>query len=155
MTGLSSDLKYEAVGGPGLVDLSGVLQGSDHPEKDLITLRTAQLLFWLLAAPDSWTQNFNIRVLPQGRYALTRLCGEMSIWLMEGNRPIQFSLEAKMAMAVLSENKHYLFKDIQRRNFNHMSATCLLRVDAEDAIERVSASLPGAVDEVGRKLPTG
>ncbi len=102
-----------------------MLKGSVQADKDLTKLLTAQLLFWLLAAPDGHAKNFNIRILPQGRYQLTPLYDVMSIWPVEGHRPNQFSMfKAKMAMAVLGRNKHYLFKDIQRRHFNHMTAKC-------------------------------
>ena len=67
----------------------------------------------MLAAPDGHAKNFSIRILPQGRYALTPLYDVMSIWPVEGNGPNQFSMfKAKMAMAVLGKNKHYHFKDI-------------------------------------------
>ena len=120
--GVPSHLKYESDGGPGLSDIAGVLKGSAQAEKDLTTLLTTQLLFWMLAAPDGHAKNFSIRVLPQGRYQLTPLYDVMSIWPVEGNGPNQFSMfKAKMAMAVMGKNKHYLFKDIQRRHFNNMA----------------------------------
>lgn len=154
--GLSSHLKYEADGGPSLVDLATVLQGSIQAEKDLTTLLTAQLLFWMLAAPDGHAKNFSIRILPQGRYALTPIYDVMSIWPVEGNGPNQFSMfKAKMAMAVLGKNKHYHFKDIQRRHFNHMAAKCFGRRDAESVIESVLQQVHAAIEAVGRRLPAG
>ena len=154
--GLSSHLKYEADGGPGLADLATVLQGSVHAEKDLTTLLKANLLFWMLAAPDGHAKNFSIRILPQGRYALTPIYDVMSIWPVEGNGPNQFSMfKAKMAMAVLGKNKHYHFKDIQRRHFNHMAAKCFGRRDAESVIEAVLQQVPAAIEAVGRRLPAG
>jgi serine/threonine-protein kinase HipA len=154
--GLSSHLKYEADGGPGIADLATVLQGSVHAEKDLTTLLTSQLLFWMLAAPDGHAKNFSVRILPQGRYALTPLYDVMSIWPVEGNGPNQFSMfKAKMAMAVLGKNKHYHFKDIQRRHFNHMAAKCFSRRDAESVIEAVLHQAPAVIDTVRSRLPAG
>lgn len=154
--GLSSHLKYEADGGPSVADLALVLQGSVQAEKDLTTLLTTQLLFWLLAAPDGHAKNFSLRILPQGRYALTPLYDVMSIWPVQGNGPNQFSMfKAKMAMAVLGKNKHYLFKDIQRKHFNTMAAKCFQRVDAEDVIRTVLARVPTAIDAVAGRLPPG
>ncbi len=156
VTGLSSHLKYEADGGPGVVDLATVLQGSIQPEKDLSTLLTTQLLFWMLAAPDGHAKNFSIRILPQGRYALTPLYDVMSIWPVEGNGPNQFSMfKAKMAMAVLGKNKHYHFKDIQRRHFNHMAAKCFNRRDAESVLESVLQQVPAVIEAVSHRLPVG
>jgi len=154
--GLSSHLKYEADGGPGIADLATVLQGSVHVEKDLTTLLTSQLLFWMLAAPDGHAKNFSIRILPQGRYALTPLYDVMSIWPVEGNGPNQFSMfKAKMAMAVLGKNKHYHFKDIQRRHFNHMAARYFNRRDAEVVLASVLEQVPNVIKAVGQSLPEG
>lgn len=152
--GVPSHLKYESDGGPGLADLAGVLKGSIQAEKDLTTLLTTQLLFWMLAAPDGHAKNFSLRVLPQGRYQLTPLYDVMSIWPVEGNGPNQFSMfKPKMAMAILGKNKHYLFKDIQRRHFNSMAARCFDRVDAEDVIGRVLEAVPRAIEATGSRLP--
>jgi serine/threonine-protein kinase HipA len=123
---------------------------------DLTTLLKAQILFWMLAAPDGHAKNFSIRVLPQGRYQLTPLYDVMSIWPVEGKGPNQFSMfKAKMAMAVLGKNKHYLLKDIQRRHFNNMAAKCFDRVDAEEVIVRVLEATPRAIEAMGSRLPEG
>jgi serine/threonine-protein kinase HipA len=154
--GVPSHLKYESDGGPGLSALAGVLKGSVQAEKDLTTLLTTQLLFWMLAAPDGHAKNFSIQVLPQGRYQLTPLYDVMSIWPVEGNGPNQFSMfKAKLAMAVLGKNKHYLFKDIQRRHFNNMAGKCFDRADAEDVIGRVVEATPIAIESMFSKLPKG
>jgi serine/threonine-protein kinase HipA len=154
--GVPSHLKYESDGGPGLIDLGGVLRGSVQAEKDLTTLLTTQLLFWMLAAPDGHAKNFSIRVLPQGRYQLTPLYDVMSIWPVIGNGPNQFSMfKAKMAMAILGKNKHYLFKDIQRRHFNSIASKCFDRVDAEEVIGRVQEAAPRAIEAMGSRLPEG
>ena len=154
--GVPSHGKYQSDGGPGLSDLAGVLKGSIQAQKDLTTLLTTQLLFWMLAAPDGHAKNFSIRVLPQGRYQLTPLYDVMSIWPVEGNGPNQFSMfKAKMAMAVMGKNKHYLFKDIQRRHFNNMASKCFDRSDAEDVIQRVLETAPMAIEAMGRRLPEG
>jgi serine/threonine-protein kinase HipA len=154
--GVPSHLKYESDGGPGLADLAGVLKGSIQAEKDLTTLLTTQLLFWMLAAPDGHAKNFSLRVLPQGRYQLTPLYDVMSIWPVEGNGPNQFSMfKTKMAMAILGKNKHYLFKDIQRRHFNNMAPRCFDRIDAEEVIVRVLEAAPRAIEAMGSRLPDG
>lgn len=154
--GLPSQLKYESDGGPGLADLAGVLQGSIDAETDLTHLLKTQLLFWLLAAPDGHAKNFSIRVLPMGRYQLTPIYDVMSIWPVEGKGSSQFSMfKTKMAMAVWGKNKHYHFKDIQRRHFNNMAAKCFLRIDAEDVIAEVLDLAPAAIEKLSNHLPSG
>ena len=151
--GVPSHLKYESDGGPGMADLAGVLKSSIQAELDLTTLLKAQILFWMLAAPDGHAKNFSIRVLPQGRYQLTPLYDVMSIWPVEGNGPNQFSMfKAKMAMAVQGKNKHYHFKDIQRRHFNNMAVRLLNRTDAEDLMEELIKKTPIAIESVRDKL---
>jgi serine/threonine-protein kinase HipA len=119
-------------------------------------LLKTQLLFWLLAAPDGHAKNFSIRVLPMGRYQLTPIYDVMSIWPVEGKGPSQFSMfKTKMAMAVLGKNKHYHFKDIQRRHFNNMAAKCFLRIDAEDVIAEVLDLAPVAIEKLSNNLPSG
>ena len=154
--GVPSHLKYESDGGPGLADLAGVLSGSVQAEQDLATLLKTQVLFWMLAAPDGHAKNFSIRLLPQGRYALTPLYDVMSIWPVEGRGVSQFSMhKAKLAMALLGKNKHYHFKDVQRRHFNSTAARCFQRPDAEDLIGQVLERTPAAIDNVAKKLPGG
>lgn len=154
--GIPSHLKYESDGGPGLATLAGVLSRSVQAEQDLATLLKSQVLFWMLAAPDGHAKNFSIRLLPQGRYALTPLYDVMSIWPLEGGGAGQYSLhKAKLAMALLGKNKHYHFKDIQRRHFNSTAARCFQRPDAEDVIAQVLERTPAAINNVASKLPSG
>jgi serine/threonine-protein kinase HipA len=153
--GKPSHLKYEADGGPGLIDLADVLRSSVNAQKDLATLLTVQLLFWMLGAPDGHAKNFSIAWLPMGRYRLTPIYDVMSIWPVEGNGPNQFSKhEAKLAMALIGKRKHYPFKTVQRRHFNAMAQKCHYGPDAENLIERVLAATPGVIERVGARLPS-
>jgi len=152
--GKPSHLKYEADGGPGMVDLAGVLRSSVDAQQDLATLITVQLLFWMLGAPDGHAKNFSIAWLPMGRYRLTPVYDVMSIWPVEGNGPNQFSRqEAKLAMALIGKSKHYQFKTIQRRHFNAMAQKCHYGPDAEELIQRVLLATPGVIDRIGARLP--
>ncbi|MDP9965367.1 serine/threonine-protein kinase HipA [Variovorax paradoxus] len=147
-------LKYEADGGPGMVDLAGVLRSSVDAQQDLATLITVQLLFWMLGAPDGHAKNFSIAWLPMGRYRLTPVYDVMSIWPVEGSGPSPFSRhEAKLAMALIGKSKHDQFKTIQRRHFNAMAQKCHYGPDAEDLIQRVLAATPGVIDRIAARLP--
>ena len=77
-TGTPSTTKYEADGGPGILEIARILQGSDSRDDDLATLMRAQLLFWMLAAIDGHAKNFSIRILPQNHFRLTPLYDVMS-----------------------------------------------------------------------------
>lgn len=151
-----SHLKYEADGGPGLVDLATVLRGSVRAKEDLGTLLTTALLFWMLGAPDGHAKNFSIHLLAQGRYRLTPIYDVMSIWPVEGKGPNQFSHhDAKLAMALSGKNRHYGLRTIQRRHFNATARKCFYGPDAKDLIEHVLASTPGVIARVSSRLPTG
>ena len=148
--------KYESDGGPGIADIARVLAGSVNAQADLKNFLKTQLLFWMMAAPDGHAKNFSLRILPRGRFALTPLYDVMSIWPVEGNDASQFSWhKAKLAMALHSKNRHYNFKDIQRRHFNATAAKFFQRESAEDVIEEVLGDLERAIAAVTARLPAG
>ncbi len=155
-SGLPSSLKYEADGGPGLVDLARVVQGSESRDEDLGTLLKAQLLFWMLAATDGHAKNFSIRLLAQGRYRLTPLYDVISAWPIVGARHDQLHVKKlKLAMAVRGENKHYRVAEIDRRHFNATARQCGFGRDMEAVITDVIAATPVVIERVGAKLPKG
>lgn len=154
--GIAPHRKYEADGGPGIADIAGVLTGSVNAQADLRNFLKTQLLFWMMAAPDGHAKNFSLRILPRGRYALTPLYDVMSIWPVEGNGASQFSWhKAKLAMALQGKNRHYHFKDMQRRHFNATAARFFQRDSAEDVIEEVLEDLERAIAAVTARLPAG
>ena len=154
--GLPSHKKYENEGGPGVIDLAQVLQQSETAREDIETLLTSQILFWLLAAPDGHAKNFSIRLLQGGHFRLTPLYDVMSIWPVEGKGASQWSwFKAKLAMAVSGKNRHYAFRDIQRRHFNAMAPRCSYGRDAEPIIQRLIAKTPGVIERVSAELPEG
>ena len=154
--GLPPHLKYESDGGPGVRDLAQILRQSDEAVRDIETLLLAQILFWLLAAPDGHAKNFSLHLLPGGRYRLAPLYDVMSIWPVVGSGPSQWSWhKARFAMAVVGKHRHDHFKDVQRRHFNAMAPHCGHGPDAEALIERVLVATGRVVDEVGARLPAG
>ena len=149
-------LKYERDGGPGLLDIARILRGSVNRDQDLECLLKAQILFWMLAATDGHAKNFSIRILRQGRFQLTPLYDVVSIWPIIGEGPDKISWHnAKLAMSVRSQNKHYLLKDIQRRHFNAMAAQCGLGETAEPLIKDILTATPAVVASVQKDLPKG
>jgi serine/threonine-protein kinase HipA len=155
-TATPSSRKYERDGGPGAIEIAGILRNSVNRDQDLACLLKAQILFWLLAAPDGHAKNFSLRILSQGRFHLTPLYDVLSIWPIIGNASNKISWHnARLAMAVRSKNKHYVMKDVQRRHFNAMAARCGLGPSAESLIADIVAATPGIVHSVGKDLPEG
>jgi len=152
--GCSPLRKYENEGGPGLKALFAVLRQSVHAESDMATLMTAQILFWMLRAPDGHAKNFSIRLLPQGRFHLTRLYDVMSAWPIQGDGPHQWHpKDVRLAMALLGKNRHYRMMNVQRRHFDSTARHVGCTAPVEPIIEAILARTPGVVEQVRASLP--
>jgi serine/threonine-protein kinase HipA len=154
-TGTPSASKYEAEGGPGLAQISRILQGSENREKDLDTLFRAQLLFWMLAATDGHAKNFSIRLLAQGRYCLTPLYDVLSAWPITGPRHDQLHpKKPKLAMSLRgTKSKHYRIVEMDRRLFNTTARQFGLGSDMESIITDVVNATPSVIEKVQARLP--
>lgn len=154
--GVAPHHKYEAHGGPGVREIANVLRQSEAAHQDIETFLSAQIVYWMLAAPDGHAKNFSIRLLAGGRFHLTPLYDVMSIWPVEGNADNQWSwYKATLAMAVWGKNRHYRMRDVKRKHFNSTARLCHYRSDAEPIIARIVGRTPDVIDEVSRALPDG
>jgi len=152
--GCSPFQKYENEGGPGLAALFTTLRQSVNADADMKTLMTAQILFWLLRAPDGHAKNFSIHILPRGRFQLTRMYDVMSAYPVLGDGPHQWSSrEIKLAMALLGKNKHYTMQTIQRRHFDSTAQKVGYAPTVEPIIEDILVRTPAAIAEVQADLP--
>jgi serine/threonine-protein kinase HipA len=137
-----------------VLDLARVLQQSSTARRDVETLVTAQVLFWLLAAPDGHAKNFSLHLLRGGHYRLTPLYDVMSIWPVEGDGANQWSwYKARLAMAIPGKSRHYAFREIQRRHFNTMALKCGVGENAELIIRTIIERTPAVIDEIAAQLP--
>jgi len=153
-TGTPVSLKYESDGGPGLLPIARILQGSQNRDEDLATLLRAQLLFWMMAATDGHAKNFSVSLLSGGRYRLTPLYDVLSAWPLVGSGPGKLDRrELKLAMALRGKNSHYRLADIQRRHFNTTARLCGLGTDMETIITDVLARTPAVIEQVAAQLP--
>lgn len=152
--GVSPLRKYENQGGPGLKALFATLQQSERAQEDMRTLLTAQVLFWLMCAPDGHAKNFSIHLLPQGRFRLTKLYDVMSGYPVLGDGPNQWSPhEVSLAMALLGKNRHYRIHDIRRRHFNSTARLVGYADSAEPVVQEVIERTPVAIAQVRAELP--
>lgn len=155
-TGTPRERKYEADGGPGLLEIARVLQGSEARQEDLSTLLRAQLLFWMLAAIDGHAKNFSLHLLPQGRFRLTPLYDVISAWPIAGARHDQIHpKKLKLAMAVRDANKHFRVAELRRHHFEATARAMGMGRQHGSIIEDLVAKLPAVVDAVGGRLPDG
>jgi len=70
-TGVPSDRKYEADGGPGIQTTMDLLLGSSRAEDDRRDFFKTQMLYWLLCAIDGHAKNFSLFMETDGGYRLT------------------------------------------------------------------------------------
>ncbi len=152
--GVSPLRKYENQGGPGLKALFGTLQQSERAAEDMRTLLAAQVLFWMMCAPDGHAKNFSIHLLPQGRFQLTKLYDVMSGYPVLGDGPNQWSPhEVSLAMALLGKNRHYRIRDIRRRHFNSTAKAVGYAETAEPLLQELIERTPAAIAQVRAELP--
>lgn len=154
--GLSPERKYEEKGGPGISAILDTLRGSDNAEYDRMNFLTAQLIFWMLAAPDGHAKNFSVSIEPQGHFWLTPLYDVMSAWpvIGKGSREFQWQ-KVKMAMALHTKNTHYRIAEIKRRHWNEVAKANALGPDFEAVIQRIVAMTPAVIEAVAAELPPG
>ena len=154
VNGLPPERKYEEQGGPGIAAILDTLRGSDNAELDRTNFLTAQLLFWMLAAPDGHAKNFSIAIGSQGRFWLTPLYDVMSAWPVIGKGAREFQWhKVKMAMALHAKNNHYRIADIQRRHWNAVAKSNSLGSDFEVVIQRIADMTPAVIESVAGNLP--
>jgi serine/threonine-protein kinase HipA len=153
-TSTPSHRKYEADGGPGIMNIARILQTSVNRDADLLCLFKAQLLFWMLAATDGHAKNFSIRILPGGRYQLTPLYDVLSAWPVIGGKANQIPLQkARLAMAIHSKNAHYHIKDIQRRHFDHLARQFGIAEQVDSVIDELVEATQRVIHTVTDELP--
>lgn len=119
--GYPSTKKYQADGGPGIVDIMGFLNGSDERARDRATFMRSQLAFFLLAATDGHAKNFSVFLTKSG-FRLTPLYDVMSVFPAISKKQIA-QPRAKLAMSV-GNSKHYKLKEISRRHFAQTAKSC-------------------------------
>jgi serine/threonine-protein kinase HipA len=159
-TATAPDLKYEAQGGPGIDRIMSVLSGSIAPEQDKRTFFLAQVLFWMLCAPDGHAKNFSLFIRPGGRFQLTPLYDVISAYPILGHGPNQISpFKVKLAMAVRGKNAHWKMNDIQRRHWVAVGARHGVVTEhgqpVDQLLDDLAAHTPEVIHHVRHKLPEG
>lgn len=159
-TGTPAYAKYEADGGPGVDRILDVLNASRRRVQDRETFFRAQLLFWLLCAPDGHAKNFSLAQHAGGAFSLTPLYDVVSAYPVLGSGPNQISPHrVKLAMALRSTKAHWRMQDILRRHWEEVGRRSGIvserGQDVDWLIRDVIAKSPAALDAVAAKLPAG
>lgn len=157
-TGTPPHLKYESDGGPGIDRILDVLSGSSRRDRDRETFFRAQLLFWMLCAPDGHAKNFSLALHAGGAFSLTPLYDVMSAYPLLGNGPHLLSpYRVRLAMALRAGNTHWKMREIKRRHWVEVGRRHGVVTEAGQGAEAIIDDLvrrtPGVVEAVGSALP--
>jgi len=153
-TGTPPAVRYEADGGPGVVDIATLLLGSRNAIVDRRTFFKAQILFWMLCATDGHAKNFSVFIEPYGRFSLTPLYDVISAYPILGRGKNQIAPQkAKLAMAVPGKNRHYRWAAIQSRHWMSTAREIGLEATAEEDILHMAHGAEEVVDTVSAMLP--
>ena len=145
-------LKYQNEGGPGMIDVLGLLNGSDTPIKDRDIFLKAHLVFWLMGATDAHAKNFSLFLSPGGSYRMTPLYDIVTAQGALDARQIERK-QMKMAMSV-GDSRHYRFDQIHGRHFVQTALRAgLSRKRATDLVEEIAARAPDALEDTANALP--
>jgi serine/threonine-protein kinase HipA len=159
-TATPAHTKYEADGGPGIDRILDVLNASRRRAQDRENFFRAQLMFWLMCAPDGHAKNFSIALHAGGAFSMTPLYDVVSAYPVLGNGPNLISPHrVKLAMALRCTNAHWRMRDILRRHWQEVGrrkgivSAAGQGVDwlIQDVIDRT----PAALDAVAARLPPG
>ncbi|MGP3699496.1 type II toxin-antitoxin system HipA family toxin [Rhodobacter sp. NSM] len=148
--------KYQNEGGPGIVEICGLLTGSDEPMRDRANFLKANILFWLIGATDGHAKNFSIALLPGGRFVMTPLYDVLTVQPSLDAGQIQVK-NMKLAMRA-GKSRHYKVSDIQGRHFVEtglaagFSREKVVRIFA-DILERAEGAFTTALAEMPADFP--
>ncbi|WP_423594777.1 type II toxin-antitoxin system HipA family toxin [Roseateles sp. MS654] len=150
--GVSADLKYQAEGGPTLLDCLLRMRLSERPD-DVRVFALAQLAFWLLAATDGHAKNFSLQLLRGGRFVMTPLYDVLSVWPIIGSGPNQLPYNrTKLAMGLKSRNVHYRLSELQARHWHGLALQA--GGDTWPRMLQLAQRVPEALAEVQGRLPS-
>ena len=145
-------LKYQSLGGPGIIEGLNLLKGSDTPTEDQKSFLKAQVLFWLIGATDGHAKNFSIYLGRGGRFRLTPVYDVLTAQPSLVNRQIERK-QMKLAMFV-GDSRHYRLDEIKGRHFVQTTERAGLPGSlAKEVLEEVAKAADAAITSVETQLP--
>jgi serine/threonine-protein kinase HipA len=155
-TGLPSDSKYEAEGGPGIRTIMDLLLGSSRADEDRQDFFKTQILYWLLCAIDGHAKNFALFLASGGGYRLTPRYDVLSAFPVLGTSKRMLSpKKVKMAMAVEGTSRHYRWHPILGRHWEETARRCGLASVFRTLVAELLDRTPGVIAAVSSRLPKG
>jgi serine/threonine-protein kinase HipA len=153
--GVSSNLKYQTDGGPGIKNIMTLLLGSSQPTIDRDVFFRSQILFWLLAGIDGHAKNYSIFIEPEGKYRLTPLYDILSVYPLIERKQLD-AKKIKMAMALKGKNTHYHWHNLQRRYFLETAKAVNYSIErAEIILDEMLEQTDAVIEKIVTILPKG
>ncbi|ENM7040485.1 HipA domain-containing protein [Escherichia coli] len=153
--GLTSSVKYESDGGPGIARIMAFLMGSSEALKDRYDFMKFQVFQWLIGATDGHAKNFSVFIQAGGSYRLTPFYDIISAFPVLGGAGIHIS-DLKLAMGLnASKGKKTAIDKIYPRHF--LATAKLLKfpeVQMHEILSDFARMIPAALDNVKTSLPT-
>jgi serine/threonine-protein kinase HipA len=148
--------KYQSDGGPGIVEISKLLQRSDEPRLDQMNFFKANILFWLMGATDGHAKNFSIALTPAGRFQMTPLYDVLSVQPMLDTHQLNRK-DMRLAMRVGNRN-HYRVDKITGRHFFETGQNAglpkrVIKGIMEEIIENSENALIATMDAMPADFP--
>ncbi len=145
-------IKYNSDGGPGIRECLNLLNGSDYAEEDRLAFLKAQIVFWLIGAPDGHAKNFSLFLTPGGRYRMTPLYDIMSTQPNYAAKQLQRK-EFRLAMAV-GDKRHYHIDEIMPRHFlQNAKAAGVAEAKVEEVVATLAKSVDAALERTVQAMP--
>ena len=159
-TGTPAHARYEADGGPGIDRILAVLSASRQRTQDRETFFRAQVLFWLMCAPDGHAKNFSIALHAGGAFSLAPLYDVVSAYPVLGTGPNQIAPQrVKLAMALRCTRAHWRMRDVLRRHWVEVGRRNGVVSEAGDGVDVLIRDIvvrtPAVLDAVAATLPKG
>jgi serine/threonine-protein kinase HipA len=152
--GKPSDQKYESDGGPGIVKIMEMLLGSSNAESDRYDFLKTQMIFWMLCAIDGHAKNFSVFLEAGGDYRLTPRYDVLSAYPVLGTSHGKLPpKKVKMAMAVESTHRHYLWHKILPRHWRETARRCGMRSRYETLRSEIIDRTDEVLNAVKAQLP--
>lgn len=146
--------KYQNEGGPGIVEISELLQGSDEPLRDRANFLKANILFWLIGATDGHAKNFSIALMPGSRFTMTPLYDVLTVQPSLDTGQLQ-AKDMRLAMRV-GKGRHYRVEEVLGRHFVETGmAAGFSREQVAHVFEDIRTRAERAFEAAVAEMPTG
>lgn len=128
------------------------MKAADDPERDRLLFLKAQIVNWLLGAPDGHAKNFSIFIKPNSHFEMTPLYDVISIQPNVDRGELRKN-KMKLAMAV-GDNRHYKVKEVVPRHFRETARSAGLSDSKINSVfKSINQQIPVALEQTRTTMP--